>query len=148
MSLKLITLNIEGGRHLGMVLPFLQQEKADIICLQEVFKSDVPTIQKEVKMEGRFYPTAKVVKPVKECSLELRGVWGIALFTNLPHSTIQGEYYVGKGLIPIFHSPFNIDKVMVWSKVTKKRKEYTIGTTHFTWSHQGNSSKEQEKDFI
>lgn len=37
--LKLITLNIEMDKHYSRFLPFLDSEKADVICLQEVPES-------------------------------------------------------------------------------------------------------------
>jgi endonuclease/exonuclease/phosphatase family metal-dependent hydrolase len=50
MSIKLISLNIEGNKHLdNLVLPFLVAEKPEVVTLQEVFLPDVP------KIEAAFY---------------------------------------------------------------------------------------------
>ena len=43
--LKLISLNIEKDKHYETVLPFLDNENADVICLQEVPESFIPMLQ-------------------------------------------------------------------------------------------------------
>jgi len=43
-SLKLISLNIEGSNHLELVENFLRTENPDVVCLQEVYKKDLPRL--------------------------------------------------------------------------------------------------------
>ena len=33
--MKIVSLNIEGSKHINRVIPFLESEQADVICLQE-----------------------------------------------------------------------------------------------------------------
>ena len=51
-SLKLISLNIEGDKHIPQVLAFFKREQPEIICLQEVFLPDFKMFKKELGMEG------------------------------------------------------------------------------------------------
>jgi len=55
--LKIISLNIEGRKHLSRVMPFFEREKPDVICLQEIYESDFEKIEKETGMKGIFEPT-------------------------------------------------------------------------------------------
>ena len=48
---KLISLNIEGHKHLERFLPYIKEQKADIICLQEVFESGMELFKKEFGMD-------------------------------------------------------------------------------------------------
>jgi exonuclease III len=62
-SIKLITLNIEGDRHLDRVIPFLQKENAHVVCLQEVLQSNVELLKKELQMFGEYEPTLAYKEP-------------------------------------------------------------------------------------
>ena len=50
MSLKLVSVNIEGKKHLKTVTKFLTKENADMVCLMEVREIDV------LKLAGEEYP--------------------------------------------------------------------------------------------
>lgn len=41
IGMKLISLNIEGHKHIDRQLPFFEIEAPDVLCLQEVFEPDV-----------------------------------------------------------------------------------------------------------
>ncbi|MBI2406617.1 MAG: endonuclease/exonuclease/phosphatase family protein, partial [Candidatus Harrisonbacteria bacterium] len=58
--LTLVSINIEGRRHLDTVLAFLlgidSGRGADVICLQEVFESDLEDIARALGMKSVFAP--------------------------------------------------------------------------------------------
>ncbi len=54
--MKLVSLNIENNLHTETVLPFLKNEKADIICLQELLEEDFDFFKQELGLEGVYRP--------------------------------------------------------------------------------------------
>ena len=156
--LKLVSLNIELDRHLDKVLPFLQQERADVICLQEVCEKNFATLERGLHMTGFFVPTCvpdveRVVdkraagegRLVVNEELVKKGPEGIALFTGLPvHSTHIDYYHKISEAVPRWSVGQN--RVLFSAIVDKGGKNYTVGTTHFTWTPDGKGSPEQERD--
>ncbi len=142
MTLKIITLNIEGSKHLNKVLPFLKDQSADVICLQEVFDFDFPKIKNYLGMDGSFYPMSNRTNPNTSYG-QYGGKWGVCILTNLPHDDIKGKYYVGTGETPIFGKDENDDRVLVHTTVEKDNEKYTITTTHFYLTLDGMPTKEQ-----
>lgn len=149
MSLKLISVNIEGHRHLDRLLPFLSAEKPDIVCLQEVFEVDVPQFESTLGMKSSFAPMANVTETSIHQSHAL-GTWGIAQLTALPVKHHQAEYYVGSpDRLPIFfenEEPNSMNRILLSSTVTKDNQNFTVATTHFTWSPRGQYTSEQARD--
>lgn len=149
--MKLISINIEGHRHLHeRVLPFLLREKPDVVCLQEVFEVDVPVIEQALGMKGHFKPMVVV----KEVNIHIRhalGVLGVAQFTRLPIQNLQTLYYVGGAnqRTPLFfenNNPNSMHRPLLWMTVSDGNQNFTIATTHFTWSTAGESTEEQQRD--
>ncbi|HEY4517768.1 MAG TPA: endonuclease/exonuclease/phosphatase family protein, partial [Candidatus Paceibacterota bacterium] len=144
--LKLVSLNIELDRHLDKVLPFLQQERADVICLQEVREKNFATLERGLHLKGFFVPTCvpdveRVVdkraagegRLVVNEELVKKGPEGIALFTGLPvHSTHIDYYHKISEAVPRWSVGQN--RVLFSAIVDKGGKNYTVGTTHFTWT--------------
>lgn len=149
--MKLVSINIEGHRHLHeRVLPFLEQEQPDVVCLQEVFEVDVPVIAEALGMQSFFQPMVNVTEPTIHVRHAL-GVLGVAQFTKLLVREQQAAYYVDLklGRLPIFFengNPNSMNRVLVWQTVEKDGQLFTIATTHFTWSTRGESTLEQLRD--
>ena len=137
MAIKLITLNVEGNRHLEKVIPFLQKEKADVICLQEVLQQDVELFTQKLRMSSKFIPTMDSRNHLKE---HFRGIWGL-LFLTKEKVEVNRYYYFGEGKIPVYKQPNSGDRVLLYADV----KGITIGTTHFTWTQNGEASDEQRE---
>jgi len=140
MSIKLISLNIEGNKHLeDRVLPFLLERKPEVVTLQEVFLSDVPKIEEALGMNGIFIPMADV--NYENEHLPARGLWGILHLTKLNVVEASYHYYYGvEDEIPKFFAnqdPNSMNRVLVWQVVEKEGKFYRFATTHFTWSKDG-----------
>ncbi len=135
MPLKLISLNIEGNFHLNKVLPFLKKEKPDVVCLQEVYKVNLPIFEQKLGVKTHFYPMANVNKP-HPLKFPPLGHIGLAILTNLPATPSKHQHYKPKTKkLPFigFQSDLE-DRVVLWTTVTKDQKDYTIATTHFTWA--------------
>jgi len=136
MAIKLITLNVEQSNHLDKFVPFLKEESPDIVCLQEVMKADVSFIKNELKMEGVFFPTSN-----KD------GIEGTLLLTKLPCSPIQAQYYFGEGKVPVYTDPYSKERVLLYTTVENQGKKFVIGTTHFSWTPDGDADELQWRDF-
>lgn len=133
--MKLLTLNVEGPTYLEKVLPFLLAESPDVVCLQEA------TVEYEAFFRAQGYRV--VMEP--RCIREHKGVAfidGVMLASRLPmtaeifcyHDTgtgIEREYFddaIGQ---------FNSRRHIVLGTITDGAREYRIGTTHFTWTKDG-----------
>jgi endonuclease/exonuclease/phosphatase family metal-dependent hydrolase len=144
---KLVSLNVEGDRHLERVAPFLAEENADVVCLQEVFREDIGHIMGS-EYQQEFLPAG--LRPRRDGSL---GQWGIAICTRAPAWRVLREYYFEPTttLVPLDDT-----------SVATKRKSYRQGvlgatiddggvdlsifTTHFTWTPDGMSDSHQARD--
>ena len=89
MSLRLLTLNIEGDRHLDRIAAVIARHKPDIACLQEVFENDLSSLTAEGRYQAKFAATALVVDPVSGTARK----WGVAALTRLPVNTQDVNYY-------------------------------------------------------
>lgn len=149
MSLTLISVNIEGHRHLDRLLPFLVAEKPDIVCLQEAFEVDLPQFEAVLGMKSTFAPMSNVTETSVHQSHAL-GALGIAQLTALPIKHQQAEYYVGSPeKLPIFfdnEEPNSMNLILLSATVTKNEQDFTVATTHFTWSPRGQYTPEQARD--
>ncbi|MDO8620294.1 MAG: endonuclease/exonuclease/phosphatase family protein [bacterium] len=150
-KLKLISLNIEMDKHLPQVLPFLEREQPDVVCLQEVFEKDMELFQNTLGMRGDFVSVSivdlKYVEGVLVHDEELakKGPQGIAVFTKLPVHSEGVRYYHGEpGEVPRHSRDYH--RFLLWREVEKDGAHFTLGTTHFTWTPDGSASPEQHKD--
>jgi endonuclease/exonuclease/phosphatase (EEP) superfamily protein YafD len=140
--MKLVDLNIEGERHLERVLPFLRRERADVVCLQEVFEVDFPVLLEAAGGDGFFAPMSRM-DHLNQYTHTARGVWGIAMFTRLAHMPFKRIFYVGNGSIVSHTHPDDDNHVLLTTTVTSGGSEFVIGTTHFTWTPDGQANAQQ-----
>ncbi len=151
-QLSLITVNIEAHKHLDLVIPFLQQHNPDVICLQEVFKADIPAFEKALNKEAIFVPLCQITKE-NRYHLAPMGEWGIAILTALPVSETNTLYYYVQGskeVVPEFRDgvPNSQHRLCVVAKVDKNGEEFTVINTHFTWTGDGQANDEQRRDVV
>lgn len=145
-SISLVSLNIEGDKHLDTVIGFLQKNKPEVVCLQEVFEKDFPAIKKQLDMAGYFAPmtigkTGDLKNNLTAC--------GVAILTNLYAEKILPLYYFGKNdSIPFAAkgNPDTVNKVILSIVLTKNNNRFTLGTTHFTLSDEGKADENQRRD--
>jgi endonuclease/exonuclease/phosphatase family metal-dependent hydrolase len=146
MPLKLISLNIEGNRHIEKVILFLKKENADVVCLQEVFIDGFESIKGELKTKGKFFPLTNNTDPSKKCQIG-NGLKGMAIFTKLPNSGMNFKLYKGEGKTPEQAHANSGDRGIAYAEFEKDDKNFTIGTTHFTWTADSEANDEQRKNF-
>ena len=150
--LKLISVNIEMDMHHDTVIPFLQKEKADVVCMQELFESDISMYEEALGMKSIFEPMARTA------SFKFGGpedkVYGIAIFTK--HEALSGyEDVIGdRTEIPVLNKPNDrmverdsSRRMLLWADVsTPDGQCYRIVNTHFTWTPPPGVSTEYQKE--
>ncbi len=144
-KLKLISLNIEKSKHLPSVISFLKKEHADIVCLQEVMKKDLPLLAGAAGSHHRFIPMTRIPDGTGS---KRSSILGIALFSkhSLTHAH-HGYYYGRKRPIPTYtSSESSVHRALLWATITVQKHQYTIGTTHFTWTPHGLPNAKQRQD--
>lgn len=149
--LKLITLNVETNKHWKRIIPFLRDEQADVICLQELYLEDIERLEQIGYQLAGFQPIqfhASAINPSQVGFTE-----GTALFSTLPFREADMEYYhVGADPLPLYNNAsaegMNASQKLglVWATFEKNDQSYTIATTQFTWTPDGFSSPLQEKN--
>lgn len=152
--IKLISLNIERDLHYETVLPFLKAEAADVVCLMEVLDRDIERFKRELGMEAQYVPIAKADKGRHAEKLAKLGVLtGTAIFTALPREGAGVFYYYGTAeQVPSITDPLPAGRydhsrgAFLSARVVKGGAQYTIGTTHFTWTPDGSASEAQRQD--
>ena len=147
MVVKLITLNIQGDRNIKRVIPFLEKEKADVACLQEIFVSDFEEIRKKLAIKGYFCPMTYIDNKVYHERTEKEGPFGIAIMSKLICEKPKADYYSGDGTCPVLTSSGIIDRVLFHSGFYKNGQVFHIGTTHFEWTPDGRTSNRQRLAF-
>jgi endonuclease/exonuclease/phosphatase family metal-dependent hydrolase len=128
-SIRIITLNIEGDKHLDIV-----------ICLQEVFEKDVEQIKKSLSMNGEFIP-CMYINEENVAHFSPGNVWGIMVLTNLLEYSISKKYYSSySSELPElgYKNPNAAHRVLFIIDVRKQAQNFRIITTHFTWTPDGN----------
>lgn len=148
-SFKLISLNIESDKHLDAVLPFLEREKADIICFQEILKSNLGLFAAKLGFQYAFAPTAIV-----DNSEGAADEWGVAIFKKAPLLNLSQEYYSTGARHPGELRQANtkdqdtLQRVLLSVEVETANGPVRVGTTHFTWTPNGQADDLQRRDLI
>jgi endonuclease/exonuclease/phosphatase family metal-dependent hydrolase len=151
MSLSLLTLNIERNNHWNKVLPLLQAELPDVLCIQELFEKDMHIIE-SLGYQGEF---AFVATKFYDYSDPSSGTpQGIGIFSKLPinnftdHALYTAPYpsEVQTDDDHIDGKRATTDLRILSAQVEKDGEAFTIATTHFTWTPRGDSSHYQVED--
>jgi len=146
MALKLISLNIEGKRHLDKVVPFLTEQKADVVCLQEVFEEDLPKLKDQFYSNHLFLPTWRTSQhfnlEIKEGYSPGNQLFGLAMFSRLPLTELQAVRLDPK--LP--ETPENTGPG-TWNPglLVARAENFTIANTHFTWTPKGKVNDRQRR---
>lgn len=146
-AIKLISVNIEREKHLDLVKAFIQKEQPDIVCLQEVFKSDFKKLEETLGMVGFFGNMGNFLYDREGKS----GILGVGMLSALPLQNSYLVYYHGdersaKDIrIEKDEDVHKYYRVLAYGTVVKGRTSFTIGTTHFTWSPNGQANDVQRE---
>lgn len=146
MSLKLISINVERSKHLDLVVPFFEKEQADVVCVQELMRRDLPLFE-EVLGPAVFTPV------VRHAGDEDEGEEGNAVFTKLPVLATAAHQYVGaSGPFEDYNPTDGTTKhatrkdAVTSADVEAPEGVYRIATTHFTWTPDGKPDAYQRED--
>jgi len=144
MDTKILSLNIEGDKHLPQVIKLVKQENPDIVCLQEVFEEDFHLFHRQFDMKGIFMPAVWIDSPGKP-GFGKQGPFGIALFSRLS-GEFGGNYYFKRrsSELPRYRGQPNAGhRCLVWQKIENGPM---VATTHFTWSKNGLATQKQRRE--
>jgi endonuclease/exonuclease/phosphatase family metal-dependent hydrolase len=132
MSIKLLTLNIEGDRHLDRVEAVIAEYLPDVVCLQEVLEANCARLASV----GRYHMKFSLSAHLANRSGAERN-WGVAVLSRLPVRSQSERYYVDDPRIRVAREPNDPRRVVVMTELEHQGRWYRIATTHFTWSVDG-----------
>lgn len=150
-ELKLVSLNIEGHNHLDRIIPFLRFEAPDVVCLQEVIEPDYERIRDIVGPNGGFAPF--VLMPLGGSYVEdaKKFPWGIALFSRVHPVEMQTITYAENSKTlqeydPVTKDQSRFNRSLLVANINCDGQRFTVATTHFTWTPDGNPDELQRRD--
>lgn len=173
MCISFLNLNIEGEKHLDRVSRLLQKECPAVFCAQEVFLESLHFF-KNLGYGTFFAPMGKKIYSANTTrTFGTAIMWKEGEIDKISTSF---HYYVGsKDKIPEYNlsNPNEIpeknhtgqkfsphrrsmrwliqknpcNRVLIFGTFAKNKKKYNIATTHFTWTPDGNPTKQQKEDF-
>lgn len=150
-AIKLLTLNVEINRHWDTILPFLEHEAPEVLCLQEVFDRDAEMLAKRFGYGYIHIPITKQLSNPKDAASFVP--MGPALLTTLPlKNKNRAYYYEPAPTIQEYRGATVADKRatihqgMVWGTVEKDGMEFTVASNHFTWTPDGQPNENQDCD--
>lgn len=131
--MKLVSVNIEGQKHLDTVREFLAKENPDVVCLQECFPETIEEMTKGQWPYKLFVPTYKVDQDDQELKYSATRKWGEAILSKLPMTDemvlrVTMETY-GPDNLPGHGIDNHLPTVLLATI-----GEIRIGTTHLTWT--------------
>jgi endonuclease/exonuclease/phosphatase family metal-dependent hydrolase len=139
MALKLISLNVESDKHLDLILPFLEKERPDVICLQEVYQADLRLFEEAFGMQSVFTQLSNMTVVPNKWDMPAKGPWGIAILSTYPILQSSEAYYLQEETKDHqFEHPNEIARAVRIASLQVREENYTIVTTHFTWAPDRN----------
>lgn len=142
MSIKLLTLNIQGDRHLERVCTAIAEYRPDVVCLQEVLEPDCARLAATGPYDLRFVSSGRLPKQSGE-----EYHWGVAVLSRVPVRSQTHSYYADDLQFRVLREPNDPRRVVVVTELEHQGQPYRIATTHFTWSPDGQINEAQKADF-
>jgi endonuclease/exonuclease/phosphatase family metal-dependent hydrolase len=142
MGLKLLTLNIEGDRHLDEVHAALAEHLPDIVCLQEALEENCARLASSGGYAVKFSLSARLPKSTGE-----QRNWGVAVLSRVPVRRQIEICYGDDPNIRVHRQPNDARRVLVVTELDHQGQPYRIATTHFTWSPDGHINELQRTEF-
>jgi endonuclease/exonuclease/phosphatase family metal-dependent hydrolase len=140
--MKLLQLNVEKDAHTHLVRSFIASEKADVVCLQEVYKSDITYLTG--MQHYVFLPM--VIYSKKDGTFDESG---IAICSHTPFTRTWQHYYF---------KPYDTIRELDRTNQETKRATIqhgvvfaelesgvTVATVHHTWTQDGDKPSEHQK---
>lgn len=146
-SVRLVSLNIERDKHFETFLPFLIEQAADYVCLQEVLERDLPRLELSLKATAYFAPITRYVMPDNQLATV-----GIAILATAPIADIRREYYSTNGRPPGSLMPYrsrgdrsHLQHMVISGVVDLDGHKLRLATTHFPVSDNGTADERQRR---
>jgi endonuclease/exonuclease/phosphatase family metal-dependent hydrolase len=140
--MRIISLNIEERRRLGLVRPFFEQAQANVLCLQEIMEKDVPLFEQQLGMRAVFAPMKHLQHESGTADRK-----GVAIFTTGEILATEIIYYsaflpgpelkIDPELIVANHC------ALLFMRTRIDDALYSVATTHFMWAPGGNVAPPQ-----
>lgn len=143
--MKIMSLNVWGGRKSDVLIPFIQSQKdVDTFCLQEVYHE---AGEKDV-IWGKYGPNFEMFRDITDALPEHEALyhphlgdwWGLAMFVRKGTEILQvGETYVHQhnGYDPQRERHGHTAKNLQYVQTTHNGKPLTIINFHGLWNGQG-----------
>ena len=147
-TIKLISLNIEMAKHLDLTRAFLEKEKPDVVCMQEVYEQDLKAFGKNLGMNAVF---GQMNLLGRDNRLEPPFTpYGIGMLSVLSIQRVHRAYYQGdeeSAKEYVFNgNPQDDHYLLLYGNIKQGSSTFTVGTTHFMWTPHGNPDDFQRKD--
>ena len=145
--IKLVCINIERSKHLSRVIPFLQAQEPEVLCVQELCEKDIPLLRQTLGMTCLFAPSG--VHPTDDPNIPDPLV-GVGIFSSLPIVAQSISYYSGSEVqarTAPTHPTFT-DNAVVSVDVQKGERVFRIMTTHFSWTPDGSADEVQRRNIV
>jgi len=134
--MKLISLNLEGKHHLDTVLPFLETESADVVCLTEAAQDMQPWLE----ARGYFVTFAVMVHRNHD-GLQFES--GVMLASKSAH-TAEIFYYRQPATGIMQFEKDNKRGTISQAAIFATIGDFNLATTHFTWNPVGETADENQ----
>lgn len=142
-QLKVITLNVHRSKHLDLIQAFLQREQPDVLCVQELCASDIPLFRAIAGEQYQTVPLTIYSGDAEAC------LFSIGIFSRHPIMATSVQYYSGtEGKLQqsVAGDETTINRAFLSGDVVKEGETFRIGTTHFTWTPDGEANATQRRD--
>lgn len=153
-SMKIITLNVWGGRIYKPLLEFIQRHKdVDIFCFQEMYHdAEGKEPNEKWKNEGALHLLTDIEKLLPEHKIFFRphfdDFWGLSLFVKNSLPILEeGELFIHKhkGYVSKENEDF-LPKNLQYLKTRYNDRDITIINVHGLWNGQGKTDTEDRID--
>lgn len=154
--MKLVSINIEVNKHTETVLNFLKNEKADVVCIQELLEEEFQFYKKKLSFMGVYQPFDYVSTHINskltyDIPSGLKGKrHGVAIFAKNINKS-ESIFYEGKEeniLKPfddyISDEKVQKNKVLIWAEVKNDDGiPFKFITTQLPVTHEGEVTQYQ-----
>ncbi len=137
--LKIITLNIETSKHYATVLPFLDKEDTDIVCLQEVPESFA------VELNKRGYLIVYAPMLLKNINNTITNV-GIMIASKYPLTHKVVYYHQNEASVTLHNSGDSVETLSlpyIFASIEIDGIPFSIATTHMIDTDDGREDQIQ-----
>jgi hypothetical protein len=145
-TISLACINIELSLHLDEVCEFLSRRKPEVVCIQELYETDIDRLSTALGGAARVF-----VPMSRRTDADL--LMGIAIFSRLDITYKSAEFYRGSpDFVPRFDPLSSETKsktqnhLILACDVEKDSAQFRIATTHFTWTPNGQADDIQRRD--